>query len=75
MKLGLVVGYSGRQARASDGCGLEAERLGFDSCWTAEAYGSDAVIAAAWILAQDDARSRSAPRSCSCPRARRRWRR
>jgi F420-dependent oxidoreductase-like protein len=31
---------------------LEAERLGFDSCWTAEAYGSDAVTTAAWILAK-----------------------
>jgi F420-dependent oxidoreductase-like protein len=31
---------------------LEAERLGFDSCWTAEAYGSDAVSTAAWMLAK-----------------------
>jgi F420-dependent oxidoreductase-like protein len=31
---------------------LEAERLGFDSCWTAEAYGSDAVTPAAWILSK-----------------------
>ena len=29
---------------------LEGERLGFDSVWTAEAYGSDAVSPAAWIL-------------------------
>jgi F420-dependent oxidoreductase-like protein len=27
---------------------LEAERLGFDSCWTAEAYGSDALTPLAW---------------------------
>lgn len=27
----------------------EAERLGFDSVWTAEAYGSDAVTPLAWI--------------------------
>ena len=33
---------------------LEAERLGFDSVWTAEAYGSDAVSTAAWILAKTD---------------------
>jgi F420-dependent oxidoreductase-like protein len=26
----------------------EAERLGFDSCWTAEAYGSDALTPLAW---------------------------
>jgi F420-dependent oxidoreductase-like protein len=31
---------------------LEAERLGYDSVWTSEAYGSDAVTPAAWILAQ-----------------------
>jgi len=30
----------------------EAEALGFDSVWTAEAWGSDAVSPAAWILAQ-----------------------
>jgi F420-dependent oxidoreductase-like protein len=30
---------------------LEAESLGFDSVWTAEAWGSDAVSPAAWILA------------------------
>jgi F420-dependent oxidoreductase-like protein len=28
---------------------LEAERLGFDSVWTAEAYGSDAITPLAWI--------------------------
>ena len=31
---------------------LEAERLGFDSVWTAEAYGSDAITPLAWIGAQ-----------------------
>ena len=31
---------------------LEAERLGFDSVWTSEAYGSDAVTPAAWLLAR-----------------------
>ncbi len=29
-----------------------AEKLGFDSAWTAEAYGNDAVSTAAWLLAQ-----------------------
>ena len=28
-----------------------AEKLGYDSVWTSEAYGSDAVTPAAWILA------------------------
>jgi len=52
VRLGLTVGYSGR------GMGLpmelirEAEKLGFDSVWTAEAYGSDAITPLAWIGAQ-----------------------
>jgi F420-dependent oxidoreductase-like protein len=29
----------------------EAESLGYDSCWTAEAYGSDAVVPLTWIAA------------------------
>jgi F420-dependent oxidoreductase-like protein len=49
MRLGLSLGYWG--ARPSDTVPLvqEAERLGFDSVWTAEAYGSDAVTPLAWI--------------------------
>src|SRR2546423_15172889 len=31
---------------------LEAERLGFDSMWSAEAYGSDAVSPLAWYAAR-----------------------
>jgi len=30
---------------------LEAERLGYDSVWTAEAYGSDAATVLAWLAA------------------------
>src|SRR5947208_11738822 len=30
----------------------EAERLGYDSVWSAEAWGSDAVTPLAWIAAQ-----------------------
>jgi F420-dependent oxidoreductase-like protein len=54
MKLGLVVGYSGRKLALPMEIVLEAERLGFDSCWTAEAYGSDAVSPAAWMLAKTE---------------------
>jgi F420-dependent oxidoreductase-like protein len=32
----------------------EAERLGYSSVWTAEAYGSDAVSPAAWIAARTE---------------------
>jgi F420-dependent oxidoreductase-like protein len=51
MKLGLVVGYSGARARLDLDYIRHAETLGFESVWTAEAYGSDAVTPATWILA------------------------
>ena len=49
MRLGLNLGYWG--AGGSDGVELaqEAERLGFDSVWTAEAYGSDGLTPLAWV--------------------------
>lgn len=46
-----MAGYSPAQINIPMDEVLEAERLGFDSVWTAEAYGSDAVSPAAWILA------------------------
>jgi len=52
MKLGLVVGYSKSELKLPMDEILEAERLGFDSVWSAEAYGSDALTPAAWILAR-----------------------
>jgi F420-dependent oxidoreductase-like protein len=49
LKMGLQLGYWGAgpppQALAQV---QEAERLGFDSVWTAEAYGSDALTPLAW---------------------------
>lgn len=51
MKLGMLVGYSGRKMNLPMEAILHAEKLGFDSVWTSEAYGSDAVTPAAWILA------------------------
>jgi len=49
MRLGLSLGYWG--ARPGDALPLvqEAERLGYDSIWTAEAYGSDGLTPLAWI--------------------------
>ena len=49
MKLGLVIGYwsSGPPAGIEESI-AEAERLGFDSMWTAEAYGSDCFTPLAW---------------------------
>lgn len=49
MKVGLSTGYwsSGPPPGVEDAI-TEAERLGFDSLWTAEAYGSDAITPLAW---------------------------
>jgi F420-dependent oxidoreductase-like protein len=49
LRLGLNLGYwaGGPPPGAAESV-LEAERLGFDSLWTAEAYGSDALMPLAW---------------------------
>jgi F420-dependent oxidoreductase-like protein len=52
MRLGLLTGYSGAKLSVDIRLIREAEDLGFDSVWTAEAYGSDAVAPLAWIGAQ-----------------------
>jgi F420-dependent oxidoreductase-like protein len=49
MKLGLMVGYSGADMKLNLELVQEAERLGYDSVWTAESWGSDAVAPRAWI--------------------------
>jgi F420-dependent oxidoreductase-like protein len=54
MRLGLNVGYSGARMRLDMGLITEADRLGFHSVWTAEAYGSDAVTPLAWIAARTE---------------------
>ncbi|MBI2204853.1 MAG: LLM class F420-dependent oxidoreductase [Candidatus Rokubacteria bacterium] len=51
MRLALHLSYSGAELRIDADRVREVERLGFDSIWTAEAYGSDAVTPAAWIAA------------------------
>jgi len=49
VKLGYMIGYWGAGPPTGVPEGLAAaERLGFDSCWTAEAYGSDALTPLAW---------------------------
>jgi F420-dependent oxidoreductase-like protein len=51
MKLGLAVGYSGATLRLPLDLISLAEERGFDSVWTAEAYGSDAITPLAYLAA------------------------
>jgi len=53
MRLGIHVGYWGLGLTAQQQLELvqEAERLGYDSVWAAEAYGSDAATVLAWLAA------------------------
>jgi F420-dependent oxidoreductase-like protein len=53
MKLGVSVGYWGFGLTAADQLDIArtAEDLGYDSIWTAEAYGSDAASVLAWLAA------------------------
>jgi len=52
MRLGLMVGYWMFGPEDPIDLVLEAERLGYDSMWTAEAYGSDAISLLCWLGAR-----------------------
>src|SRR5262249_60832937 len=52
MRLGLVLGYWMMGPEDPIDLVLEAERLGFDSVWTAEAYGSDCFSPLCWMGAR-----------------------
>jgi F420-dependent oxidoreductase-like protein len=54
MKLGVNVGYWGLGMGPQDQLEVvqEAERLGYDSVWAAEAYGSDAATVLGWLAGQ-----------------------
>src|SRR5258706_1321880 len=52
MRLGIAAGYSGSHVSIDLDLITLAESVGFDSVWTAEAYGSDAVVPLAWIAAK-----------------------
>ena len=54
MRLGVHIGYWGLGLDSADQLSIvqEAERLGYDSVWTAEAYGSDAATVLAWLAGQ-----------------------
>src|SRR5580693_3941275 len=51
MKLGVHIGYWGLGLSSEDQLKIvqEAERLGYDSVWAAEAYGSDTATVLAWL--------------------------
>jgi len=52
MKLGLTAAGMGASISIDIDLIREAEDLGFDSVWTAEAWGADAITPLAWIAAQ-----------------------
>jgi len=56
MKLGLHIGYWGLGLSAEEQLQLvrEAESLGYDSVWAAEAYGSDAATILGWLAQATD---------------------
>jgi F420-dependent oxidoreductase-like protein len=53
VKLGVALGYWGLGVTPADQLELAqtAEQLGYDSVWTAEAYGSDSATVLAWLAA------------------------
>jgi F420-dependent oxidoreductase-like protein len=52
MRLGLISGQFGPDISINYDLILEAERLGFSSVWTAEAYGNDAIVPLSFIAAK-----------------------
>lgn len=52
MKLGILLRYSGEAGGPDIDHVLEAERLGYESVWSGESYGTDAVTPIAWVLAR-----------------------
>ena len=54
MRLGLNLGYRGVSVARDTSLVNEAERLGYHSVWTAEAYGSDAVTPLAFLAARTE---------------------
>jgi F420-dependent oxidoreductase-like protein len=54
MRLGLNFGYWGSSKGDHVALAREAERLGYHSLWTAEAYGSDCITPLTWLAAKTE---------------------
>src|ERR1700751_5624535 len=56
MKLGIHIGYWGLGIPTEDQLKIvrEAEKLGYDSVWAAEAYGSDTATVLGWLAGQTE---------------------
>ncbi|WP_069814215.1 LLM class F420-dependent oxidoreductase [Streptomyces sp. TP-A0874] len=55
MRLGINLGYWGAGMDADNlAVAREADKLGYDICWVAEAYGSDAPTVLSWVAAQTE---------------------
>ena len=72
MKLGVHIGYWGLGLTSEDQLGIvqEAERLGYDSVWAAEAYGSDTATILGLARRADLDDPARVGRSSRCPAAR-----
>lgn len=54
MRVGIHVGHWEGVPHDVAALGREAERLGLESVWTSETWGSDAIVLATWIAAHTD---------------------
>jgi F420-dependent oxidoreductase-like protein len=54
MRIGIHVGHWEGHPHDLAGLAIEAERAGFDSVWTSETWGSDALVALTWIAARTE---------------------
>ncbi|AUH43890.1 LLM class F420-dependent oxidoreductase [Streptomyces sp. CMB-StM0423] len=55
MRLGINLGYWGAGMDADNlAVAQEADRLGYEVCWAAEAYGSDAATVLSWVAARTE---------------------
>lgn len=54
MQLAVNIGYWGATPTLDIDLVLEAERLGYESVWAAEAWGSDAVTVSSWVAARTE---------------------